>query len=178
MKGPEMRHPENEQLLRYADGELPARTAGKIRSHVGACWQCRVELEELEETISECVRYRKNILQPYLPSPPAPWFDIYQGFAKIDASSEPDFFHRAKRRLMRALQVPALGVKGWAAAAVGLMVVFGLLYRFGQAPAVEASELLQKAVAAATAQPAKARVIQIRTRQHRVTRLAGSKAAT
>ena len=98
MKGPEMRHPENEQLLRYADGELPARTAGKIRSHVGACWQCRVELEELEETISECVRYRKNILQPFLPSPPAPWFDIYQGFAKIDASSEPDFFYRATQR--------------------------------------------------------------------------------
>ena len=169
-----MRHPENEQLLRYADGELPARTAGKIRSHVGACWQCRVELEELEETISECVRYRKNILQPFLPSPPAPWFDIYEGFAKIDASSEPDFFQRLKR----ALQVPALGVKGWAAAAVALMLVVGLLYRFGEAPAVEASELLQKAVAAASAQPAKPRVIQIRTRQHRVTRLAGSKVAT
>jgi len=173
-----MRHPENEQLLRYADGELPARTAGKIRSHVGACWQCRVELDELEETISECVRYRKNILQPYLPSPPAPWFDIYQGFARIDASSEPDFFYRARQRVIRAMQVPAFGVKGWAAAAVVLMVVVGLLYRFGQAPAVEASELLQKAVAAATAQPAKPRVIQIRTRQHRVTRLAGTKTAT
>ena len=37
----QLRHPENEQLLRYADGELPSRQARKIKAHLESCWQCR-----------------------------------------------------------------------------------------------------------------------------------------
>ena len=81
-----MRHPEDEQLLRYADGELPARAAAAIRSHLEACWQFREQLEQLQNTVGECVRYRKNILQRHLPPPPAPWADIYRGFGEIDAA--------------------------------------------------------------------------------------------
>ena len=33
----------------------------------------QVELEELQNTVGECVRYRKNILGRHLPPPPAPW---------------------------------------------------------------------------------------------------------
>src|SRR6266567_2705389 len=91
MKKPPMRHPEDDQILRYADGELPARAARKIRTHLKACWECRALLQEIEGTIGNCVGYRKNVLQSHLPAPPAPWIDIYQGFARIDASPEPVF---------------------------------------------------------------------------------------
>ena len=79
-------HPEAEQLLRYADGELSTRESGEVRSHLESCWQCRAQLEELQATVSECVGYRKNVLERHLPSPPAPWFDIYPLLAKIDES--------------------------------------------------------------------------------------------
>src|ERR1051326_4178334 len=172
MKRPQMRHNENELLLRYVDGELPARAAGKVRSHLEACWQCRAEREQLENTVAQCVSYRSNILQRYVPSPPAPWMDIYQGFAEIDVATEPGFFDR----LMKVLAWPAHNVKRWAIAAAAVLLIWGLFYKLRQAPPVQAAELLQKAVAAADAQPAKTRHIQIRTRQHRITRLAGAQA--
>jgi len=79
-------HPDGEQLLRYADGELAAAEMPAIRTHLEACWQCRTELEEIHQTINECVRYRKSVLETHLPSPPAPWGDIRTKFAQADAS--------------------------------------------------------------------------------------------
>ncbi len=52
MKKPAMRHPEDDQILRFADGELPARAARKIRTHLKACWECRAQLQEIEGTIT------------------------------------------------------------------------------------------------------------------------------
>src|SRR5712692_4930399 len=169
MRRPAMRHPDDEQLLRYSDGELPARAAAKVRSHLEACWQCRVELEELQNTVSECVRYRKNTLERHLPPPPAPWPDIYRRFADIDTTLEPAFFDR----VARILQWPIGNAKRWAPVAVALMVVFGLMYRFRQTPSVQAAELLRKAIVAADAHPEKARKLLIRTREHHFTRLTG-----
>ena len=59
-----MRHPEDGQLLRYLDGELPGRRARQIRKHLEACWHCRAELEELESTVGDCVRYRRTFWGP------------------------------------------------------------------------------------------------------------------
>ena len=81
MKGSSLTlHPEEEQLLRYLDGELPVQASGEVRSHLEACWQCRAALEELQNVVSQCVHYRKNVLQRHLPTPPAPWVDIYRKF--------------------------------------------------------------------------------------------------
>jgi len=33
--------------------------------------QCRTELEALQSTVNDCVRYRKQVLIPNLPEPPA-----------------------------------------------------------------------------------------------------------
>ena len=79
-----MSHPEDEELLRYADGESSARAASRIRRHLEACWECRAKLEEQQNTVGECVRYRKDVLQRHLPPPPAPWADIYRGFAEVE----------------------------------------------------------------------------------------------
>ena len=171
MKRSQVRHPEDEQLFRYADGELPGRATRQISSHLQACWECRVELAELQDIVAECVRYRKNVLQRHLPSPPAPWIDIYQAFAEVDAFTEPAFFSRLGRLF---LQVPRANVRRWAPVVVALTVLCVLFLRFRQTPSVQAAELLRRAVAAADARPEKPRKIQVRTKARRLTRLAGS----
>jgi hypothetical protein len=167
MSKPQIVHLEDEQLLRYADGESPARDAAAIRCHLEACWQCREQLEQLQNTVSECVRYRKNILQQHLPSPPAPWTDIYRGFGEIDASLAQASF---RERLARVLLAPVYSARRWAAVAVTLMALSVLYYRFGQAPPVQAAELLRKAIASADAHPGKPRQIRIRTKDRILTR--------
>jgi hypothetical protein len=171
MSGAPMGHLEDEQLLRYADGESPAGVASAIRSHLEACWQCREQLEELQRTVGECVRYRKNVLQRHLPPPPSPWTDIFRGFGEIDAALAEDSFGE---RLARILRGPMLGARRWATAAVALLIVCALFYRFRQTPSVQAAELLRRAIAAADARPGKSRRIEIRTRDSRVTRATGA----
>jgi hypothetical protein len=171
MSKPRMVHLEDEQLLRYADGESPARDLAAIRSHLEACWQCREQLEQLQNTVGECVRYRKNILQRHLPPPPAPWTDIYRGFGQIDAALAQASL---RERLARVLRAPAYSVKRWAAVAVAIMAICVLFYRFRQAPPVQAAELLRKAIAAADAHPGKPHRIQIRTRDRSLTRVSGA----
>lgn len=166
-----MRHPEDEQLLRYADGELPARAAGEIRAHLEACWQCRAALEELQDTVGQCVGYRKNVLQRHLPPPPAPWMDIHGRFAEIDAALEQAGF---MDRVARVLAWPMQNAKKWAPVAVAVMIVWGLFYRYRLTPSVQAAELLRKAMVASDARTARPHRIQIRTREQRFTRLAGS----
>jgi len=166
-----MRHPQDEEMLKYADGELSGRDAGEIRSHLEACWQCRAAFEELQNTVSQCVSYRKNVLQRHLPPPPAPWTDIYQRFTEIDESVErPGFLDS----IARFLQWPVYNTKKWVAVAVALMIVWGIFSRFHKTPSVQAAELLRKAVVAAEARIEKPRRLQIRTRDRRLTRLAGS----
>jgi hypothetical protein len=171
MSEPRMVHLEDEQLLRYADGESPARDLVAIRSHLEACWQCREQLEQLQNTVGECVRYRKNILQRHLPPPPAPWTDIYRGFGQIDAALAQASL---RERLARVLRAPAYSVKRWAAVAVAIMAICVLFYRFRQTPPVQAAELLRKAIAAADAHPGKPHRIQIRTRDRSLTRVSGA----
>ncbi len=165
-----MRHPQDEEMLKYADGELSGRDAGEIRSHLEACWQCRAAFEELQNTVGQCVSYRKNVLQKHLP-PPAPWTDIYQRFTEIDESVvRPGFLDR----FSQFLQWPIHNAKKWVPVAAALMIVWGLFSRFHKTPSVQAAELLRKAVVAAETRIEKPRRLQIRTRDHRLTRWAGS----
>jgi hypothetical protein len=163
-------HPDKDDLLRYADGELTGGAARRIRKHLKACWQCRAELQETQAVINSCVSYRKDFLERLLPPPPAPWPDIYAQFARLDASAEPEFFGMEKED-RRRLVVRA--VKWTAIAAVALLTVGMLVSRFRQTPSVEASELLRKAAAAEDAAPRRVRRIRIETRKHHLVRMAG-----
>jgi hypothetical protein len=124
-------------------------------------------LEAIEKTIGDCVRYRKLVLEAHLPSPPQPWPDLSRRFDEADrelaALSHPAGLVETVRRWMP-------GWKHWVPAAAALVLAFGLIERFRSAPAVEASALLQQAVAAADVRPAAPRRLEIRTRSQRVTR--------
>ncbi len=166
------RHPAGEQLLLFADGELAARESDDIRSHLKACWQCRNELEEIERTIGQCVRYRK-VLDSCLPSPPAPWFDIYPRLARIDESQRR---WRSMSRLLKPLAVLWSRPRRWVPAVATIVLIAVVIEQFRQAPSVQAAELLRKAIAAAESQPRPVRRIQIRTRTRSLTRVLGSRA--
>jgi hypothetical protein len=166
-----MPHPSEEQLLRYSDGELPGRNTSQVHSHLKACWQCRTNLEEIDETIGASVRYRTNVLQRHLPAPPAPWVDIYRSFAEIDAALPAPSL---TDRLLRALAWPVHHPRKWVPVAVAALLLFGLFYRYRVTPSVEAAELLHKAILASDAHLAKPHLLRIRTKASSVTRRTGS----
>jgi anti-sigma factor RsiW len=166
-----MSHPSEEQLLRYSDGELPGRNTSQVNSHLKACWQCRTNLDEIEETVGASVRYRTNVLQRHLPAPPAPWADIYRSFAEIDAAlPSPSFTDR----LLRVLAWPVHNPRKWVPAAVAALLLCGLFYRYRVTPSVQAAELLQKAILASDVHTAKPHLLRIRTKASSVTRRTGS----
>ncbi len=77
-------HPEQSLLLSYIDGELPALKLRQVASHVEACGDCRAEVEQLKETIADCVRYRREFIAEAMPEPPRAWADLYEAFARIE----------------------------------------------------------------------------------------------
>lgn len=167
-----LRHPGEEALLRYADGELPGRAARHVREHLKACWQCRAELEEIQAVVAECVRYRGNVLQAHLPPPPEPWADLYTKFAEIDARPL-----TWREQAARVIRFPARHARRWMPVAAVLALMALVYNEFRETPAVQAAQLLRKAAAAETSRPPAPRRIQIRTRRHKLTRVVGTPAA-
>jgi len=155
-------------LLRYIDGELPGWKSRQVRRHLQACWQCRGSVEELQGTVAECIRYRKQI-QAYVPPPPKPWMDLSREFARIDASFESEPFWK------RYLGFPMLRQAALGAAVLALLAA--VIYQFQKAPAVEAAVLLKRAVAAEAIRPAAVRAIRIHTASFEFTRTVGARLA-
>src|SRR5581483_10290584 len=118
-------HPDEGMLLRYIDGELPGRKSRQLRHHLEACWQCRGAVEELENTIAECVRYRKQ-LPALLPPAPQPWSDLSREFARIDAELSSESFFK------RWFTFPVLR-QAFAGAAL-LILLAAVVCRFQKAP--------------------------------------------
>ena len=170
----EARHPEEDALLRYLDGELSAGKARRVERHLETCEECRTELEELKSTVAECARYHQDALAASLPAPPQPWRDLYRDFSRIDESLASDsLLVRVTRSLVHS------GAPKWAVAGVSaLLVVMGVYYQLRQTPSVQAATLLKRAVAAAEAKPQPARRhIRVRTSTQQFTRAAGPQAA-
>ena len=166
-----LRHPTDDQLLHFADGELPPPQVAEVRQHLTTCWLCRTEMEDIERTIGECVRYRKMVLATCLPPPPAPWFDIYRHLETIDESERrPDLGRRALGWLSAPLHYP----RRWVPVTVILLLLAMAVQQFRHAPSVKAAEILHKAMAADDSRPHTPRRIQIRTHTRRLTRLIGS----
>jgi anti-sigma factor RsiW len=66
------RHLSEEELLRYADGEIPGEQS-RIARHLLACWECRGRLSDIEGAIKAIIRFRNNDFLPAIPLPPRPW---------------------------------------------------------------------------------------------------------
>ena len=166
------RHPEQD-LVRYLDGELTARRAGKLSSHLESCGRCRSELDELRDTLADCAIYRKAVAAQ-MPEAPEPWRDLYRDFSRIDESL-------ANNSLLVRLMRPLVhsGVPRWAfVAGLAVLIVLLSLNQLRQAPSVQAATLLRKAVAVSQSQARTAHRIRVRSsRQADFTRMAGAQAA-
>ena len=112
-------HPDHEWLLLFSDGELPPEARPAMQKHLEACWECRHELQQIEEAIGAAVRYRKEALGQHLPPPPAPWRDLSSGFAQIDQELTPPSL---LSRFAAALRMPRYAIPLAAAAALGAVV--------------------------------------------------------
>lgn len=156
-------HPDEGLLLRYLDGEAPARKMRQVKRHLEACWDCRTAVEEFERAIGACVHYRKNVLATHLPAPPAPWADLSREFDRMDAEVAA---HSFSARLTRWL-MPTPAMRWMLSGAAIIALAAGLYYQFHETPSVQAASLLKRAVVAAQAHPGPARRIQVRTRTAR-----------
>jgi hypothetical protein len=122
-------HPTGEHLLRYADGELPAREAGGVRTHLEACWECRTELDQLQRTVVDCMRYRKIWLQEHLPPPPRAW----AGFDDLVAEAEAAVVRRSLHdRWGTAARRIAAQSRWWIPGGVTVALAAAALYQLQQ----------------------------------------------
>jgi hypothetical protein len=177
-----MGHLDEGYLLRYLDGELPRRKARQVREHLEACWQCRAELESLETTVADCVKYRKHVLGAVLPAPPEPWKDLSREFDQIGEFDPIDATMAVESlgaRLIRVLTLRAFRppVK-WAAACAGLVAVAAIaFYQLRETPSVQAAVLLKRAVAVSESRPHMLRRVRITTPTRQITKVIGASAA-
>src|SRR5262245_49185238 len=164
-------HPDEAILLGYFDGELPFRKARQTGRHLEACWQCRTVVDEFQTIAADCVRYRNHVLAVHLPAPPAPWADLSDGFAQVDAELASESLAARFGGWLGAPGVRRWAVSGTVAAAMAAAVFIQLR----ETPAVQAAALLKRAVAVAEARPVAAnRQIRVRTRTQHFTMTAGA----
>jgi anti-sigma factor RsiW len=117
-------HPEESDLLRYCDGELRARAAGRMARHLEACWDCRTRLDDLKAAIAEYVRYRRDVLEPALPRPPEPWKNLRAEFARLQQAQDSGgawrrFFERRAVWLLAGALTAGTGILFYTAREMG-----------------------------------------------------------
>jgi hypothetical protein len=162
-----MHHPDHGQLLLYLDGELAGRKAKQIRTHLEACWQCRTELQALETTIADCVKYRNEMLAASLPPAPAQWKPLDFDRAETELASQ-----SAMARLAAWLSPRQNSPLRWAlSGAAVLALAFVAVNKLNETPKVEAAALLKKAVAVTEARPHTVKRVRITTARNQITRV-------
>jgi hypothetical protein len=62
-----MRHISDEELVRYADGELSSKRRAEVEAHLEACWDCRARMEEIQTAIARFVRNHHAEFDAQLP---------------------------------------------------------------------------------------------------------------
>jgi hypothetical protein len=65
-------HIAHNELVATADGELVGNRAAQVREHLTACWSCRAQMKEIEDTIADFVRAHQDaITLPQIEAPRA-----------------------------------------------------------------------------------------------------------
>ncbi|MGA9884518.1 MAG: hypothetical protein WBQ34_12435 [Candidatus Acidiferrales bacterium] len=80
-------HPSDQQLLLFADGELPSHRADQIRAHLAACWDCRRQMAEIESTIADFMRMHRQSLDPQVPPVEGPRAHLRARLAELERGS-------------------------------------------------------------------------------------------
>jgi hypothetical protein len=76
-------HLSDQELLLAADGELSARDAGRVQSHLAACWACRARKQEIEAAIGEFIRMHRRNFDVQIPPPDGPRALLHAQLAQL-----------------------------------------------------------------------------------------------
>ena len=60
-------HLSDEDVLRFADGELPPKRVAEVREHFDACWECRTRLMDFQNTIADFIRFQHASFDQSIP---------------------------------------------------------------------------------------------------------------
>jgi len=101
-------HVSDEELTLAVDGELSARAAGRVQSHLAACWSCRTRKQEIERAIGEFVREYEGSMDGQIPPADGPRALLKAQMAQL-AGTEPAS-HVAPRKLAWAILATACGL--------------------------------------------------------------------
>lgn len=100
------------ELLQAVDGELPAKDAERVQSHLSACWACRARKQEIEAAISEFIRFQRGTFDRQIPPPEGPRALLKAQLAQLSAANSR---HRSRR--IRGISQRL----GWVAIALAVM---------------------------------------------------------
>jgi hypothetical protein len=103
-------HLSDQELLLAADGELPARAAGRVESHLVACWSCRARKQELERAIGEFVREHGQYLDAQIPPADGPRALLKAQLAQLAATQPAAWFRATSRGFSWAAVAIAFGL--------------------------------------------------------------------
>ncbi len=135
-------HPDEGHLLRFCDGELRGREASRVARHLEACWACRTQVEDVKKLIGDYVHYRKDVLQRSLPAPPQPWGDLRHQFDIVQVQG----LVRKRSRVLQLFRDMLREPSAWMMAAAASILMAVGVYVLTDTPAVQAAELLKRAV--------------------------------
>ncbi len=99
-------HPSDQQLLLFADGELPPRRADEIRAHLRACWDCRSRMAETESVIADFMQVHRRTLDPQVPPIDGPRAQLKARLAELARSADQN--HRPTLPVHRLAYICAL----------------------------------------------------------------------
>ena len=160
--GEKSEHPPREILLLFVDGELAAKEATQLETHLEACWACRVKTKKIQETIADIIEFDEQVLTPRI-VPPQGWRNFDRRLNQLVAASGKQslstrLFGSINRFLpsSRFLSLPRLSFTPLVVRAVVAVLLVGLIatlvIRLNREPTVSASELLRNAIDAQSRQ--------------------------
>ncbi len=77
-------HLSDQELLQAVDGELAARYAARVQSHLAACWACRARKQEIESAIGEFIRLHRRNFDVRIPPPDGPRALLHAQLAQLN----------------------------------------------------------------------------------------------
>jgi hypothetical protein len=106
-------HLSDQDLLLAIDGELSPLEAGRVESHLAACWACRVRNQEIETAIGEFVRFQRQNFDLRIPPSEGPRALLKAQLAQqaeAQRTSRPRWLHSVSWRFGWALVAAVLVV--------------------------------------------------------------------
>ncbi len=142
-------HPSEDELLLLVDGELVPKMAAILRSHLDACWSCRVRTEKIQDAISTFIDYRNQVLKPLAEPPPNKWRGFDGGLSSlVKEAGRPSWVANLRGVLGRMLLAPDSSINLYvlmstAAAILILAIALGVLFHSNPERTETTSEILQ-----------------------------------